>query len=192
MNGTGVIVAVYRGLQRLYPRTFRDEFGADMVLLFREQLRDEPTWRVCGRGVLDLVITIPIRHVEVHMSRSRTPALVFLVSLLMASAMFALVEGLLGLVVAALGAALAMLIWRHERPAPSQRAAAGRWWKLLAVGAALLATVIAVTTASGELSEPAWAGAAVTFLVSVSLLGAGVILGLVRLTDRRRSTRLAA
>jgi hypothetical protein len=192
VRGTALIVTVYRGLQRLYPRTFRDEFGADMVLLFREQLRDEPTWRVCGRGLLDLVITIPIRHVEVHMTRTRTPALVLVVSFALASTVFALVEGLLGVAVAALGAALAMLIWRHERPAPSQRAVAQRWWKLLAGGAALLATVIGVTIATGELSEPAWAIAALTFLVSVSLLGAGLILGLVRLTDRRRTTRLAA
>ena len=192
MKRTAVIVAAYRGLLRLYPRTFRDEFGADMVLLFREQLRDEPIWRVCGRGVLDLVITIPIRHVEVHMSRTRTPALILVASFAVASALFALVEGLLGIAVAALGAGLAMLTWRHERPAPSERAAAQRWWKLLAAGAALLAVVIGVATAMRELSEPAWAIAAVTFLVSVSLLGAGVILGLVRLTDRRRSTRIAA
>jgi hypothetical protein len=185
---TAVLVAVYRALQRLYPRAFREEFGADMVLLFREQLRDERTWRVCGRGVLDLVITIPIRHVEVHMTRTRTPALVLMGTFVIASATFALVEGLPGVAVAALGAALAMLIWRHERPAPSQRAAAERWWKLLTVGAALLATVIGVTTANGELSEPAWGIAGVTFLVSVSFLGAGVILGLLRLTDRRRST----
>lgn len=191
MNGTALIVTVYRGLQRLYPRTFRDEFGADMVLLFREQLRDEPTWRVCGRGLLDLVITIPIRHVEVHTPRTRTPALVLVVSFALASTVFALVEGLLGVAVAALGATLAMLIWRHQCPAPSQRAVAQRWWKLLGGGAALLTTVIGVTTATGELSAAAWAIAAVTFLVSVSLLGAGLILGLVRLTDRRRTTRVA-
>jgi hypothetical protein len=52
--------------------------------------------------------------------------------------------------------------------------------------------VIGVAIVTGGLSEPAWAIAAVTFLVSVSLLGAGVILGLVRLSNRRRSTRMAA
>lgn len=191
MKGTASIVAVYRALQRLCPRAFRDEFGDDMVLLFREQLRDEPTSRVCGRGIVDLLVTVPIQQVEVHMSRTRTPALVLLASLAAASAMFALVEGLLGVAVAAMGAVLAMLIWRHERPARAQREAAQRWWKLLVSGAALLATVVGVTTATGELSEPAWAIAAATLLVSVSLLGAGVILGLVRLTDRRRSTRIA-
>ena len=192
MKRTAVMVAAYRSLQRLYPRPFREAFGADMVLLFRDQLEDEPAWRVCGRAGLDLLITVPIRHVEVHMTRTRTPALVLLASLAIATVMFALVEGLLGIVVAAGGAALAMLIWRHERPAPSQRALAQRWWKLLGIGAALLATVIGVTTATGELSEPAWALAALVFLVSVTLLGAGVVLGLVRLTDRRRSTRMAA
>jgi hypothetical protein len=118
--------------------------------------------------------------------------LILVASFAVASATFALVEGLLGVVVAVLGGVLAMLTWRHERPAPSEREAAQRWWKLLGAGVALLATVIGVTTATGELSEPGWAIAAITFLVSVSLLGVGVILGLVRLTDRRRSTHIAA
>ena len=54
----------------------------------------------------------------------------------------------------------------------------------------LLATVIGVTTALGELSEPVWAVAALSLLVAVTLLGTGVALGFVRLADRRR-TRVA-
>ena len=48
---------LYRGLLRVYPRRFRDEYGADMVLLFTDQLRDEPALRVWARGVIDLAIT---------------------------------------------------------------------------------------------------------------------------------------
>ena len=54
----------------------------------------------------------------------------------------------------------------------------------------LLAIVIGVTTALGELSEPVWAVAALSLLVAVTLLGTGVALGFVRLADRRR-TRVA-
>ena len=124
------------------------------------------------------------------MPATRTPAMVLVASFVAASAAFAFVEGLLGVIVAALGAVLAMLIWRRERPARPQRALAGRWWTLVAGGVVLLAIVIGATTALGELSEPVWAVAALALLVAVTLLGTGVALGFVRLVDRRR-TRLA-
>jgi hypothetical protein len=190
MTGTDSIVAVHRVLQRLYPRRFRDDYGDDMASLLRDQLRDEPAWRVCGGALVDLAVTVPVRHLEAHMPATRTPAIVLIASFIAASAAFAFVEGLLGVIVAALGAVLAMLIWRRERPARPQRDLAGRWWKLLVGGAVLLAIVIGATTALGELSEPAWATAALALLVAVTLLGIGVVLGFVRLADRRR-TRVA-
>jgi hypothetical protein len=189
VNTNDAIVGFYRALQRLYPRAFREEYADDMVSLLGEQLRDEPPWRVCGRGVVDLAVAVPTRHVEVHMSRNRAPALVMLMSVALASAVFVLVEGALGLAVAGLGTALGMLIWRRERPAIAERGAAARWWKLLLSGAVVLATVIAITTVTGELSEPAWLVAAAALLVSVVLLGAGTVLGLVRLADRHHSNR---
>jgi len=192
VNIDDAIVAVYRVLPRLYPRAFREEYADDMVTLLGEQLRDDPSWRVCGRVLVDLAATVPTRHVEAHMSRNRTPALVILISLGLASAVFVLVEGLLGLTVAALGAALGMVIWRRERPAIAERGAAARWWKLLVSGAVLLASVIAITTVTGELSEPAWVVAAGALLVSLILLGAGTVLGLVRLADRHHSGRVPA
>lgn len=190
MTGTDSIVAVHRALQRLYPRRFRHDYGDDMASLLRDQLADEPAWRVCGGALVDLTVTIPVRHLEAHMPATRTPALVLVASFVAAFAVFAYVEGLLGLIVAALGAVLAILIWRRERPARPQRALAGRWWTLLVGGAVLLAIVIGATTAMGELSEPVWAIAVIALLVAVTLLGTGIVLGFVRLADRRR-TRVA-
>jgi hypothetical protein len=187
VTGTDSIIAIHRVLQRLYPRRFRLEYGDDMTSLLRDQLADEPAWRVCGGALVDLAVTVPVRHLEVRMPATRTPALVLVASFSAAFAVFAFVEGLLGLVVAALGAVLAMLIWRRERPARPERALAGRWWTLLAGGAVLLAIVIGTTTALGELSEPVWAIAVIALLVAVTLLGTGVVLGFVRLADRRRT-----
>jgi hypothetical protein len=189
VTGADSIVGVDRVMRRLYPRRFRDDYGDDMESLLRDQLRDEPAWRVCDRALVDFAVTVPVRHLEAHMPATRTPALVFLASLVVASAAFAFVEGLLGVIVAALGAVLAMLIWRRERPARAQRDLAGRGWTLLACGAVLLAILIAATTAAGELSEPAWAAATLALLVAVTLLGTGVVLGFVRLADRRRCAR---
>ena len=57
-------IRVYTLLLRTYPRQFRDEFGPDMVLLLRDQLRDEPPPRVLARSAVDLPITIPTQHLE--------------------------------------------------------------------------------------------------------------------------------
>jgi hypothetical protein len=188
VTGTDTIVAVHRVLQRLYPRRFRHDYGDDMASLLRDQLADEPPWRVCGGALVDLAVTVPVRHLEAHMPATRTPAIVLVASFIAASAAFAYVEGLLGVLIAALGAMLAMLIWRRERPARPQRALAGRWWTLVACGAVLLAIVIGTTTAIGDLSEPVWAIAAIALLVAVTLLGTGIVLGFVRLADRRRTS----
>jgi hypothetical protein len=192
MSGRGVLGVVYGALQRLYPRAFRDEYGEDMRLLVRDQLRDEPTWRVCCRTMVDLAVTVPTRHVEQHMPRTLTPVLVALASIAAAAATFAFVEGLAGVAVALVGAMLAVVIWRRERPARAQRRAAAHWWRTLGGGLMLLALVIGTTTLVGELSEPVWAVAAIALLLSVTLVGTGIVLGLVRLSDRHRSSRVAA
>jgi hypothetical protein len=171
----------------LYPRRFRAEYGDDMVALLREQLRDESTWRVCGRAVVDLAVSVPTQHVEVHMSRSRTSLFVLVATLVAATAAFAFVEGLLGLTIAFLGVTLAILIWRRELPARERQGVAAKWWMFLAGGAGSLAVVIGVATAMGELSEPAWVVVMLGMLGGVTLLGAGIVLGIVRLADRRNA-----
>jgi hypothetical protein len=158
-----------------------------MVVLFREQLRDEPTWRVCGRAVIDLAVSVPIQHVEAHMSRSRTSLFVLVVTLVAATAAFAFVEGLLGLAIAFLGVTLAILIWRRERPARERQGVVAKWWVFLAGGAGSLAIVIGAATAMGELSQPAWVVTMLGMLGGVTLVGAGVVLGIVRLADRRNA-----
>ena len=189
---TELVVRCYRAAQHLYPRRFRAQFGDDMVMLLRDQLRDEPTWRVSGRTLIDLAVSVPVSRVEAHMSRARTPVLVLVATLLAAAATFAFVEGLLGIAVAIIGVALAALIWRRERPAHERSTMTARWWIFLLGGAGLLAIVIGAASAAGELSEPAWAFAMIGVLASVALVGAGVVLGIIRLTDRHSSAGAAA
>jgi hypothetical protein len=158
-----------------------------MVRLVRDQLRDEPTWRVAGRTVIDLVVSVPVARMEEHMPRSRTSVLVLAAALLAAAATFAFVEGMVGVVIAILGVASAVLIWRRERPARERGTMTARWWIFLLGGTGLLAIVIGAASAAGELSEPAWAITMLGLLASVTLVGAGVVLGLVRLTDKRNA-----
>jgi hypothetical protein len=42
-------VGGYQHLVRLYPRRFREEYGAEMARLLADQLRDEPASRVWVR-----------------------------------------------------------------------------------------------------------------------------------------------
>ncbi len=60
----------YGALVALYPREFRDEYGADMVQLARDACRDDPTWLVAGRVLVDLAVSIPTQHLEAHVHRS--------------------------------------------------------------------------------------------------------------------------
>src|SRR5688500_18194733 len=98
----------------LYPRHFRRDYADDMVALFEEQLRDESAPRVIGRALLDLVITVPIRHLEAHMHRSATTPLVVTFAAVAAAA--AVFGGPVGVAVAVGLLLLAVLTWRRSRP----------------------------------------------------------------------------
>jgi hypothetical protein len=185
-----LVLATYRRLVRLYPRRFRDDVGDDLVDLLAEQLRDEPTWRVAVRGVVDLALTVPTQHVEAHMDRS--PTLV-VTSLLGAVAVAALVVGLVVghvVVLAACAAvalaagALAYVSARRGRPVAGERSIAAHWWKLASAGAVLVVALVAITRATGELPEGGWFVAMVAGLTALLLLGAGLVLGIVHLASR--------
>ena len=52
----------YRRLLQLYPRDFRDEFGAEMTRLYRDRRRDERGWKLWGSLLVDLLRTAPSQH----------------------------------------------------------------------------------------------------------------------------------
>jgi hypothetical protein len=167
-------VRIYRLSLHLYPRQFRREYSDDMVALLEEQLRDESAARVVGRAVLDLLVTVPTRHLEARMHRSATiPLVVTFAAVAAALTVFGGPMGLLG-GVAFLG--LAALIWQRSRPVVVVQSS--RWWKLLLGGVALLATLIVVTTITGELPSGGWYIAMATMFTSFGLIGAGVVLGI--------------
>jgi hypothetical protein len=189
MSTTAVVV--YRALLRLYPRGFRDEYGADMALLLADQLRDERAGRVWVRAVIDLAVTVPTRHLEAHMNRPPSP----LIPLLFAGVGFA---GLcvaaiggshpetiaVGLSIAVVAVGLAAVAWRGIRPVTTQQVTA-RWWKFLAGGLGVLATVIVATTATGEVDDRMWWPTMITVGCALALLGGGLLLGLAHGRARR-------
>lgn len=167
------LAGAYRLALHLYPRAFRREYGDDMVALFESQRRDEGTLRVVGRTAVDLVSTIPTRHLEAHMSRpSPTIAVVVLAAL---GVLLAVVGGTSGVLAAAVTFVVGVLVWSRNRPVATP--AGGRWWKLLLSGLGLLAALIVVTTATGELPEGGWFVAMFTLLLSLLLIAGGLVLG---------------
>lgn len=182
-------IGAYRALLRLYPRRFRDEYGPDMALLFAEQLRDEPAARVWVRGMVDLAITVPTRHLEARMNRPPTPVVPLLFAAVSLTGVCVAVIGgsslgmlAVGLSVAAVAAALAATAWRHTRPVAVSRPATAHWWKFLTGGAGVLVAVVLVTTVTGEVDDSMWWPMVITVVGALLLLATGLVLGLARLT----------
>jgi hypothetical protein len=190
MSGPAKTVSVYRHAVRLYPRSFRDEYGPDLVALFAEQLRDEPTWRVLTRGAVDLAITVPTRHLEAHVNRATTPLVPTLFGVLaLSSLIVGLVVGhpavlLICIAVGGTAACLGLLSAHRTRAPAEPRSATAHWWKVLVSGAGLMAALIIITTATGELPDGGWMVAMLTGLTAILLMSTGAVLGVAHLAGR--------
>lgn len=192
MNAHGG-VGLYRGLLLCYPRSFRHEYGRDMVLLFSDQLGDEPAPRVWCRGLIDLTVTVPARHLEAHMNRppnSVVPAI--FAALAVASVLVAVIAGtnpgiaLGALAVGAVAAVLAVVSAQQTRRITVATPTTAQWWKLLALGSgALLAMIIA----EGATDLSLWMPMIITVLFSLLMIAAGLVLGIAHLfsTHSRRA-----
>jgi uncharacterized membrane protein YhaH (DUF805 family) len=184
-------MSAYAQLLRLYPRAFREEYGEDMELLLRQQLREEARLRVYGRAALDLVLTVPSLHLEARMSRGPSAPVVYGAASV-ASLVLAVITGTaVGVSVMALAGvflfgSLAVLTWRRAHALdPGGHT---QWWRYAAAGAALLAaTVVAANLADGELSESSWVVFMGALLTSVVLLAVGLVLGITHAVGRRRA-----
>ena len=187
MNGDRAIVRAYSSLVALYPRTFRDEYGQDMVQLVRDTCEDEPTWRVASRVVVDLALSIPTQHLERHMERNPSPLIPLIyTAVAVAGVMLAIACGtsiallVVGLTVAVLAAAMAVIAWRRAAPA-GESIQTQHWWKLVLAGPVLVGVVIVAAQAGVE----AWFAGLLTVFLGLILTGVGLLLGLMRLTTRR-------
>jgi len=141
-------VRVYGTLVGLYPREFRDDYGADMVQLVRDQFSDEPAWRVCGRAAIDLAITIPTQQMEARMNRAPSHFVPLIYTAAAAAgALFAIVGGtnvtmlVIGACIAVACGTMAGIAWRRSGPLHATTANNG-WWKFVIAGPCIIAGVI--------------------------------------------------
>jgi hypothetical protein len=187
-------IALYRRFSSCYPRTFRDEYGDDLATTFALQLTEHGATRCWLRTARDLMITIPTQHLEPRMKRPPSSAITATCLSLAVGATLAAVAtgtsfyGLILLLFAVVAIALAVMSRRAAKPALTLEGSAS-WKKFLATGSILLLIMIVLlnlpATKDQELSEVAWSVMAVSMLFSLTLIGAGVVLGAGRLANNR-------
>lgn len=184
-------VRIYRKVLWLYPRSFRDDYGDDMAQLLAEQLRDERTSRVWCRLAVDLVLTVPARRLEAHMTRPSSSAVTVLFGLLALAGLLVLLVGgtsevaaALGGVVAIVAGSLAIVSARRSRTL-TKGSVTAHWWKFLVGGVVALVGLVVVTTITGELPEGGWFLAMLVLLASMASVLTGLLLGVVRLGTTR-------
>lgn len=149
---------VFRTLLLVYPRAFRQLYGADMVQVFGDRLaetrrRRKRTSGLWIRTFIDLVKTAPVQRLEVPMSREAAYVVMFVLALV------TLVTGMaLGLPVPVALIALAVLVStgivllatgafgkeRARNAAPGGRVGLGQWWLVPAVVLGLAELALAI------------------------------------------------
>ena len=186
MNGEPVGERVYAALIRLYPRPFRQDYGADLVQLLRDQCAEEPAWRVYSRALVDLAITVPSQRLEalVHTNSTRAVSLLY-AAMATGGALLAVIGGsnmvtlVVGLFIALTAAAMAVIAYR--RGAPRATSPTAVWWKFILAG---LCLIVAVIIAAGAGFNAWYVGLFAVFL-GVALSATGALLGVAHLVRRR-------
>lgn len=196
MNRTRNHVAIYERLTGLYPAPFRDEYRSDLVALFDAQMQDESPIRVWLRALRDLAVTVPTLQLEVRMDRPSGNIVTTLFSIATAAtALLAVVSGsastaLPFLFIAIATGAVAYWSFSASRSARPPGAVSQSWWKFLLAGVGLaVATAIAVKIpwpAAIDLGDLSYWLVVISGMMSITLAGSGIVLGIGNLIRRQR------
>lgn len=188
-------IEAYRLLSALYPKSFRDAYGDDLVATFTEQLRDDRATVVWLLAIRDLVVTLPSQHLEARMHRPAPQTVAMIATAFtVAALMLAFAAGTGPVVGVFLLATIAGLIvstlaWKAARPAGHDAAMKeNRWRTFLAIGLVLFTSVIVVINVppynDKELPEAGWAAMMLTLITSVVLITVGLTMGIAKRSAR--------
>jgi hypothetical protein len=183
---------IFRALLLLHPRSFRREYGAHMLQVYRDARRDDVA--SCTRLTSDIVATLPRHYKEafVHLNpqgKLIAAALVVMVAIVA----FAAIGG--ALIALAL---MLMLAWILTRLLQRRSAAPpeGLWWKLTAGGGGLMALVFVVfappwpeSWRSAVPGELAWWTGFAAVVASIVLMATGMLMGVAQRVSRRHAMR---
>ncbi len=187
-------LALYQRMTVLYPKAFRDEYRADLSAVFAQQLEELGAPRCWIRTVRDLIVSIPAQHMEPRMKNPVSSyAFILCLALAISGTVMAVVIGasLYAIVfaivaVASLGSAIALR--RAAKPVVELERASS--WKKFVVGGGLMLGALIVlmnlpANRDQDLSPVEWSGLMLSLLVSLSLIGAGVVLGAMNISRNR-------
>lgn len=182
----------YRALLLLYPRSFRREYGEEMLRCVRDARRDRLV--SAPRLAVDLLATVPARHLEVivHM-QTTSKLLVAAIVTTIGIVAVAVVGGAIAAI--ALMVLLAWILWsllRARGAEPGQHF----WWKTAAVGAGVFALAFVVFAPPWPESwreavpgEVAWFTGFLAFTGAIVCMVVGLLGGIVTFAARRRAIR---
>ncbi|HET9442239.1 MAG TPA: hypothetical protein VFO65_02880 [Acidimicrobiales bacterium] len=184
---------MYRALLHLYPRSFRDDYGDDLVALLDDLCAGAGTAAAWRRTAVDLLVTVPRYRMESVMSEHHSDtAVVVGLTLLVTGGVLGLLTGVpAGLVLLPLAAALAVV--RRSALARSLRTTAGGRRHRRLVTAAVLGVVCLASAASYlvAVADPDVSGASLVLHNAVgvpTMVGALAFLVAGRLTPRTPAT----
>jgi hypothetical protein len=190
---------MYRHLSALYPKSFRTEYGTDLVATFTEQLADDGVARTWLSTFRDLVVTIPSQHLEARMNRPNPQTVAVIATTVTVAALVLAVAAGTGpvvgvfLLIAVAALVVATLGWKAARPGGrSGMSVANRWRTFLIVGVALLTAVIVVINVppynDKELPGGGWALMMLSLITSVGLITVGLTMGIALRSTRHATT----
>ncbi len=145
---------------------------------------------VGARGAVDLAITIPIQHMEAHVSRPSTHLIPLLYTALSAAGVLLAILGgsnttivVVGLCIAVGAGGLAAVTWKRSGPIRAQISTDG-WWKLVLFGPCIVGVLIV----GARFGVEAWEVMMLALLVAFVATATGVLLGVARLAQRHSRT----
>lgn len=173
----------YRALLVLYPTEFRREYGDALTQFFGDDVRERGAARGWGRALSDLVVSVPVQHVEVTLMRRTPMRTLGMLGLPVLAAFAAIGFGhfVVLLVPLALGASVVMYLSSRRAYNEAVVGAASAWWRVLLAGVLVQAGIGVADDYGPDLEWWPWYLTIFIWLVGWALLAVGTGLGLLRL-----------
>ena len=186
MNGSAP--RLYRATLWLYPPSFRREFAADLDQSFRDLRHDHSAFSTWRRMTADLALSIPTQHLEALMARTAAPATKLASGAVVLAALvgaFIFGRPVVWLPALLIGAAAVLAYRRSRMPYREAVREGGRLWLwFVGAGVGVLAVLIGAHEIHDDWHWFPWRLLVLTVIVAWTLIGTGMLLGILQVVHR--------